>query len=81
MNTKLSVMEILDYYQNNETEKINKYSFKTFKIQQAFKPADIIWENYGLNRKEKFISRTQTIITTILVMAIFYGTIWYLKHS
>ena len=51
-------MEILDYYQNNREEKLNRLTFKTFKIQQAFEPEDVIWGNYGLTPREKLMSKT-----------------------
>lgn len=54
--------------------------FDQFKIQQAVEPQDVIWENYGLSKGEKILSRSKTIITTILVMFIVYSCIWFLKY-
>ena len=47
---------------------------------QALEPTDYIWENFGLSNREKFFSRTKTLLITLLVMCSFYGLIWFLKY-
>ena len=51
-----------------------------YKIKRAKEPNDIIWENFGLTKTERFIKKLISFTITFIIIAISFGIIYSFKY-